>query len=102
MTVPIKWSMLVVATPYIWGQLMARVVLASIPVGVLYFLGQHFVAQGLAAGAVKEWRGLWPPHHGIPARVLVRRPYSAACICRFGGACLPAPHVAAIPIPSPR
>ena len=54
MTVPIKWSMLVVATPYIWGQLMARAVLASIPVGVLYFLGQHFVAQGLAAGAVKE------------------------------------------------
>jgi ABC-type maltose transport system permease subunit len=33
---------------------MARAVLASIPVGVLYFLGQHFVVQGLEAGAVKE------------------------------------------------
>jgi multiple sugar transport system permease protein len=54
MTVPIKWSMLVVATSYMWGQLMAGAVLASMPVGVLYFLGQHLVVQGLAAGAVKE------------------------------------------------
>ena len=28
-------------------------VLASIPVGILYFIGQRFVVQGLAAGAVK-------------------------------------------------
>jgi multiple sugar transport system permease protein len=53
MTVPIKLSMMVVGDQYIWGQLMAGAVLASIPVGVLYFLGQRFVVQGLAAGAVK-------------------------------------------------
>ena len=53
MTVPIKLSMMVVGDQYIWGQLMAGAVLASISVGVLYFLGQRFVVQGLAAGAVK-------------------------------------------------
>ena len=54
MTVPIKLSMMVVGDQYIWGQLMAGAVLASIPVGVLYFIGQRFVVQGLAAGAVKS------------------------------------------------
>jgi multiple sugar transport system permease protein len=34
--------------------LMAGAVLASIPVAVLYFIGQQFVVQGLAAGAVKS------------------------------------------------
>jgi multiple sugar transport system permease protein len=54
MTVPIKLSMMVVGDQYIWGQLMAGAVLASIPVGLLYFTGQRFVVQGLAAGAVKS------------------------------------------------
>ena len=54
MTVPIKLSMMVVGDQYIWGQLMAGAVLASIPVGLLYFIGQRFVVQGLAAGAVKS------------------------------------------------
>lgn len=54
MTVPIKLSMMVVGDQYIWGQLMAGAVLASIPVGILYFIGQRFVVQGLAAGAVKS------------------------------------------------
>jgi multiple sugar transport system permease protein len=54
MTVPIKLSMMVVGDQYIWGQLMAGAVLASIPVGVLYFIGQRFVVQGLSAGAVKS------------------------------------------------
>ena len=54
MTVPIKLSMMVVGDQYIWGQLMAGTVLASIPVGILYFIGQRFVVQGLAAGAVKS------------------------------------------------
>lgn len=45
MTVPIKLSMMVVGDQYIWGQLMAGV--------VLYFLGQRFVVRELAAGAVK-------------------------------------------------
>ena len=54
MTVPIKLSMMVVGDQYIWGQLMAGAVLASVPVGILYFIGQRFVVQGLAAGAVKS------------------------------------------------
>ena len=35
--------MMVVGDLYIWGQLMAGAVLASIPVGILYFIGQCFV-----------------------------------------------------------
>jgi multiple sugar transport system permease protein len=53
MTVPIKLAMMVVGDQYIWGQLMAGAVLASVPVAILYFVGQRFVVQGLAAGAVK-------------------------------------------------
>lgn len=53
MTVPIKLSMMVVGDQYIWGQLMAGAVLASVPVAILYFIGQRFVVQGLAAGSVK-------------------------------------------------
>ena len=53
MTIPIKLSMMVVGDRYIWGQLMAGAVLASVPIAILYFLAQRFVVQGLAAGAVK-------------------------------------------------
>ena len=53
MTVPIRLSMMVVGDQYIWGQLMAGAVLASVPVAILYFIGQRFVVQGLAAGSVK-------------------------------------------------
>jgi len=53
MTVPIKLSMMVVGDQYIWGQLMAGAVLAAVPISILYFIGQRFVVQGLAAGAVK-------------------------------------------------
>ena len=53
MTVPIKLSMMVVGDQYIWGQLMAGAILASVPITILYFIGQRFVVQGLAAGAVK-------------------------------------------------
>ena len=53
MTVPIKLSMMVVGDQYIWGQLMAGAVLASVPIAILYFLAQRFIVQGLAAGAVK-------------------------------------------------
>jgi multiple sugar transport system permease protein len=53
MTVPIRLSMMVVGDQYIWGQLMAGAVLASVPVAILYFIGQRFVVQGLSAGAVK-------------------------------------------------
>jgi multiple sugar transport system permease protein len=53
MTVPIKLSMMVVGDQYIWGQLMAGAILASVPITILYFIGQRFVVQGLSAGAVK-------------------------------------------------
>ena len=53
MTVPIKLSMMMVGDQYIWGQLMAGAILASVPIAILYFIGQRFVVQGLAAGAVK-------------------------------------------------
>jgi multiple sugar transport system permease protein len=53
LTVPIKLSMMTVGDQYIWGQLMAGAVFASVPVVVLYFLAQRFVVEGLAAGAVK-------------------------------------------------
>jgi len=53
MTVPIRLSMMIVGDQYIWGQLMAGAVLASVPVAILYFIGQRFIVQGLAAGAVK-------------------------------------------------
>jgi len=53
MTIPIKLSMMVVGDQYIWGQLMAGAVLATVPITILYFLGQRFVVQGLAAGSVK-------------------------------------------------
>jgi multiple sugar transport system permease protein len=53
MTIPIKLSMMVVGDQYIWGQLMAGAILASVPITILYFVGQRFVVQGLSAGAVK-------------------------------------------------
>jgi hypothetical protein len=53
LTAPIKLSVMVVSDQYIWGQLMARAVLASILVGTFYFLGQCCVVEGLAAGAVE-------------------------------------------------
>jgi multiple sugar transport system permease protein len=53
MTVPIRLSMMMVGDQYIWGQLMAGAVLASVPIAILYFIGQRFVVQGLAAGSVK-------------------------------------------------
>jgi multiple sugar transport system permease protein len=53
MTIPIKLSMMVVGDQYIWGQLMAGAVLASVPIAILYVLAQRFVVEGLAAGAVK-------------------------------------------------
>ena len=52
MTVPIKLSMMVVGDQYIWGQPVAGAIRASLPVAILYFIGQRFIVQGLAAGAV--------------------------------------------------
>lgn len=37
-----------------WGLLMAAVILISVPVLVLFLLGQRTFQEGIAAGAVKE------------------------------------------------
>lgn len=52
-TVPVKLAGMIVGDQYIWGQIMAGSLLASVPVVFLYFLAQRFVVQGLSAGAVK-------------------------------------------------
>ena len=52
-TVPVAVSYLITGDVFRWGLIMAGSVSAAIPVMVLYYLGQRFVVQGLAAGAVK-------------------------------------------------
>ncbi|MEM7132740.1 MAG: carbohydrate ABC transporter permease [Chloroflexota bacterium] len=52
-TVPVAISYLITGDVFRWGQIMAGSVAAALPVMVLYYLGQRFVVQGLAAGAVK-------------------------------------------------
>jgi multiple sugar transport system permease protein len=52
-TVPVEVSYLITGDVFRWGLIMAGSVAAAVPVMVLYYLGQRFVVQGLAAGAVK-------------------------------------------------
>lgn len=52
-TVPVAVSYLITGDVFRWGLIMAGAVSAAVPVMVLYYLGQRFVVQGLAAGAVK-------------------------------------------------
>ena len=52
-TVPVAVSYLITGDVFRWGLIMAGSVSAAIPVMVLYYLGQRFVVQGLATGAVK-------------------------------------------------
>jgi multiple sugar transport system permease protein len=52
-TVPVSVSYLITGDVFRWGLIMAGSVSAAVPVMVLYYLGQRFVVQGLAAGAVK-------------------------------------------------
>jgi multiple sugar transport system permease protein len=52
-TVPVAVSYLITGDVFRWGLIMAASVSAAIPVIILYYLGQRFVVQGLAAGAVK-------------------------------------------------
>ncbi len=62
MTVPIKLSMMVVGDQYIWGQLMAGAVLASVPIAILYFLGPALRGAGAGRGRRQGLRraGLGP------------------------------------------
>ena len=52
-TVPVAVSYLITGDVFRWGLIMAGSVAAAVPVMILYYLGQRFVVQGLAAGAVK-------------------------------------------------
>lgn len=52
-TVPVAISYLITGDVFRWGLIMAGSVAAAVPVMLLYYLGQRFVVQGLAAGAVK-------------------------------------------------
>lgn len=52
-TVPVAVSYLITGDVFRWGLIMAGSVSAAIPVIILYYVGQRFVVQGLAAGAVK-------------------------------------------------
>lgn len=52
-TVPVAVSYLITGDVFRWGLIMAGSVAAAVPVMLLYYLGQRFVVQGLAAGAVK-------------------------------------------------
>lgn len=52
-TVPVEVSYLITGDVFRWGLIMAGSVAAAVPVMVLYYVGQRFVVQGLAAGAVK-------------------------------------------------
>ncbi len=52
-TVPVAISYLITGDVFRWGLIMAASVAAALPVMILYYLGQRFVVEGLAAGAVK-------------------------------------------------
>ncbi|MEM7130772.1 MAG: carbohydrate ABC transporter permease [Chloroflexota bacterium] len=52
-TVPVAISYLITGDVFRWGLIMAAAAAAAIPVMVLYYVGQRFVVEGLAAGAVK-------------------------------------------------
>ena len=52
-TVPIAISHLISGDVYRWGEIMAGSVIASVPIMVLYYLGQRSVVDGLSTGAVK-------------------------------------------------
>ena len=52
-TVPVAMSYLITGDVFRWGLIMAAAVAAALPVMILYYVGQRFVVEGLAAGAVK-------------------------------------------------
>lgn len=52
-TVTVGLTSLVMGDVYLWGELMAGAVLATLPVVILYLYLQKYVVAGLTAGAVK-------------------------------------------------
>lgn len=52
-TIPVGISALQMGDVFLWGQLMAAGVLASVPLVVFYTFFQRYMVEGLTAGAVK-------------------------------------------------
>lgn len=52
-TVAVGLATLICGDVFLWGEIMAGAALMSVPVLVLYFVGQRFLVTGLTAGAVK-------------------------------------------------
>jgi multiple sugar transport system permease protein len=53
MTIPVGLSMMIIGDVVPWGELCAAALIMTIPVLVLYTLGQKYMVGGLTAGAVK-------------------------------------------------
>ena len=52
-TIPVGLLGLLLDDMYLWGELMAMSVLASIPPILIYIVGQRYVVGGFVAGGVK-------------------------------------------------
>jgi multiple sugar transport system permease protein len=53
MTVPVGLAQMIIGDVLPWGELTAAALIMSIPVLILYTIGQRFMVAGLTAGAVK-------------------------------------------------
>lgn len=53
MTIPVGLSMMIIGDVVPWGELCAAALIMTVPVLVLYTLGQKYMVGGLTAGAVK-------------------------------------------------
>jgi multiple sugar transport system permease protein len=53
MTVPVGLAQMIIGDIVPWGELTAAALLMSVPVLILYTIGQRFMVAGLTAGAVK-------------------------------------------------
>jgi multiple sugar transport system permease protein len=52
-TLPVGLSGLIMGDVYLWRQLMAASVLATLPVVIFFMFLHKYMVQGLTAGAVK-------------------------------------------------
>jgi len=53
MTVPVGLAQMIIGDVVPWGELTAAALIMSVPVLILYTIGQRFMVAGLTAGAVK-------------------------------------------------
>jgi multiple sugar transport system permease protein len=52
-TLPVGVTSLIRGDAQPWGEMMAAALLTTLPLAVIYMLGQRFLVAGLAAGSVK-------------------------------------------------